>query len=68
MRHLPWNLRYYRQALALSLQNVADELDVHRSLIHQYEHGHTTPSVERLAQLAEVFGVSTDQLIEKRVR
>lgn len=67
MHYLPANLRYYRVALGLSFQQVADKLDVNRSLIYQYEIDIRTPNVERLRQLADVYSVTVEQLCEERM-
>lgn len=68
MKHLPDNLRYYRIALGLSFQQVADELEVNRSLIYQFESGTRTPNVQRLRELASVYAVTVEQLCEERMR
>ena len=51
-------LRRLRVCCGLTQQAVADALHVNRATYTYYETGTTTPSVERLGKIAEVFGVS----------
>ena len=51
-------LRRLRIACGLTQQAVADALHVNRATYTYYETGKTTPSVERLGKIAEIFGVS----------
>lgn len=63
MKNLPANLARFRMLNGLTLRAVAQELGVHFSMVHHFESGLKNPSVRRLAQLAAVYGVTTDQLI-----
>lgn len=51
-------LRRLRISCGLTQQAVADALHVNRATYTYYETGKTTPSVERLGKIAEIFGVS----------
>ena len=63
---LPENLRHFRRMHAFTLQHVADQMDVHHSLISHFESGAKTPSVFRLLQLARLYKVTIDQLLWRR--
>jgi transcriptional regulator with XRE-family HTH domain len=63
VKNLPDRLRKFREINGMSLQTVASRVGVHKSVIHRYETGVATPNIARLAQLAEAYGVTTDQLI-----
>lgn len=65
-QNVPGNLRHFRAVNGLTLQAVADSLEVSRATISQYEHGHRTPNVGRLSELARLYGVTLDQLTAKR--
>ena len=47
----------------LSDRQMADEIDMPLSNFSGYKSGCTLPSVKRLLQLADYFGVSTDYLL-----
>ena len=51
-------LRRLRIRCGLTQQAVADALHVNRATYTYYETGKTTPSVERLGKIAEIFGVT----------
>lgn len=56
-------LKRYRLAAKLTQKKVADALGVNRVSVTQWENGSAKPSIERLAELAKLFGVSTDTLL-----
>ena len=56
-------LKRYRLAAKLTQKKVADALGVNRVSVTQWENGSAKPSIERLAELAKLFGVSTDALL-----
>ena len=56
-------LRERRQALGLSLRDLADRIDVSPSLISQIETGRARPSVRTLYALAGELSVSLDDLL-----
>ena len=58
-------LKAIRKASSLTQQAVAAALGVDRSTYTYYETGKTSPDVFALTRLAQMFGVSTDQLLGK---
>ncbi|WP_195984993.1 helix-turn-helix transcriptional regulator [Clostridium sp. D33t1_170424_F3] len=61
--HLCRNLRTLRRYHRLSQRAVAAFLEVDRSTYSYYERGSSEPPLKKLAQLAELFGVSLDTLV-----
>lgn len=55
-------LVYLRKRAGLSQQELADRLDVSRSLVGMYESGQRMPSYEMLEALADIFNVNIDFL------
>lgn len=55
-------LRYYRQRAALTQQQLADVLHVHRASIIAWETGQSWPSAAILPKLADVLLCSIDEL------
>ena len=56
-------LRFYREACALSHQQVADALNIERSTYTKYETGKTTPNVKVLVKLAKIFNINPTDLL-----
>lgn len=48
-----------------SQEELADKLDVSRQAVSKWEGAQSTPDVERIVQLAELFNVSTDYLLRE---
>ena len=57
------NLKYYRSLLGLTQQQVADSLEIQKATYSGYETGRREPDVEKIKALAELFGVSGDDLL-----
>ena len=55
-------LRYYRQRAALTQQQLADVLHVHRASIIAWETGQSWPSAALLPKLADTLLCSIDEL------
>ena len=56
-------LRFYREACALSHQQVADALHVDRSSYSKYESGSTAVNIKTLLKLAQIFNVNPTDLL-----
>lgn len=56
-------LRYYREACALSQQQVAAALKVERSTYGKYETAVTEPSLYSLVKLARIFNIPASELL-----
>lgn len=57
------NIRYYREKKGLTQQALADVLFVTPQAVSRWETNQVEPNIETLRQLAEMFGVSLNQLI-----
>lgn len=57
------NLRYYRKKNSMSQGELAEKLNVTRQAVSYYENGLRTCSFDMLIEIAELFGVSTDDLL-----
>lgn len=54
-----------RRKNAWSQEELAEKLDVSRQAVSKWESAQSTPDVERIVQLAELFQVSTDYLLRE---
>lgn len=52
----------YRKQAGLSQEELADKMNVSRQSVSLWETDQTTPSVDKLVMLAEIFSVSMDEL------
>ena len=57
------NIRKYRKLNHMSQDELAEKLQVTRQSISLWETGQTQPSLDNIMALAELFGVSTDNLL-----
>ncbi len=56
-----------RKEKGLSQEQLADYLDVSRQAVSKWESDQTTPSLDKIIQLADLFGVSIDYLVRENV-
>jgi len=56
-------LRHYREACALSQQQVAKALNIERSTYTRYETGKTEPNLSSIVKLSAIYNVSPAQLL-----
>lgn len=54
-----------RKENSLSQEELAEKLGVTRQTISKWELGQTTPDMEKLSQISNVFGVSVDELLNE---
>lgn len=59
----PEKLIELRKSRGWSQEQLGEQLGVTRQTISKWELGSTTPELEKLAKISELFGVSTDELI-----
>ncbi len=59
------NIRYFRDKLGLSQNELAYYLNIKRELISYYENGKRYIPVTALNKLANLFGVELDELLEE---
>lgn len=57
------NIKIYRRALGLTQEELANKLYGKKSLISNYENGYSTPDIETLIKLADIFEISLDELV-----
>ncbi len=53
-----------RKALRMTQQDIAERLDVSFQAVSLWERGETTPEIQKLPELAELYGVSIDWLLK----
>ena len=57
------NIRLLRQQHGLTQEKLANLLNGKKSLVSNYENGYSTPDIETLIKLADIFNVSLDELV-----
>lgn len=57
------NIKYYRTLFKFSQAKLASLLYVSQQAVYSWEHGLTIPDVDKLYDLAKIFGVSIDNLM-----
>lgn len=57
------NLNKYRKQKGLSQEELAFRLGVSRQSVSKWESGQSTPELERIIEIADLFGISLDELI-----
>lgn len=57
-------IKFFRLLKGLSQEALGKAVGVTRQTISSWEKGETTPTADHLFKLADVFGVSTDELKE----
>lgn len=58
------NIKFYRKQLNLTQEQLAQKICGKKSLICNYETGYSTPDILTLCRLADIFGISLDELVE----
>ncbi len=61
--HLNERIVVLRKGLNLSQEALAEQLGVSRQAISKWERGETSPDIQNLSALADVFGMTVDELI-----
>lgn len=64
MSHLGSNIKYLRNKKKWSQAVLAEQLEVPRSSLSDYERGHTFPSIDCLIKISNIFNVSLDDLVK----
>ncbi|WP_192349327.1 LexA family transcriptional regulator [Algoriphagus sp. Y33] len=63
MKHLASNLRYLRKQKGITQTELADQLDVQRTMISAYEDGRSEPKLLTLGKLCDVLEVGMEELL-----
>lgn len=64
MSFLASNLRFMRKQKNITQNDLADQLDVQRTMISAYEDGRSEPKLATLQKLADIFEVGVEELLE----
>ena len=56
-----------RKKLSWSQEELADKLEVSRQSVSKWESAQSTPDLNRILKMAELFGVSTDYLLKDEI-
>lgn len=62
------NLISLRKMKGLSQEELAEKMDISRQTLSKYETGESLPDIEKCKQLADIFGVSLDDLVNYESR
>ncbi len=57
------NLKYLRKGANLTQEQLAEKLNVSRQAVTKWESGQSMPDIQNLKQMADMFGVSMDNLV-----
>lgn len=57
-------LKFYRKAIGLNQESVANKLGITRQAYSNYEQGIREPSIEQIKQLCIIFDCTADELLE----
>ena len=58
------NIKFYRNQFKLTQEELANMLGGSKSLVSNYENGYSTPDINTLCKLAEIFDITLDELVE----
>ena len=61
------NIKEARQSKGITQEQLAKMLGITQGAVAQWENGLTHPSFEMLPKLAEILGMTVDELINKKV-
>ena len=64
MSYLSSNLRFLRKQKNITQNDLADQLDVQRTMISAYEDGRSEPKLATLQKLADILEVGVEELLE----
>ncbi len=57
----------FRTAADISQEQLAEKISVSRQSISKWEMGQALPQIENVLQLCELFGISTDELLQDKI-
>lgn len=66
MKDFSANLRYFRKRKKLTQEELASKLGVIRATYWAYEKGSIMPPYDKLEQLADIFGITIDELMGRK--
>lgn len=56
-------LKIFRKRNGFTQEEIAEKLGVSRQLVAKWEHGETMPDIESCVKLADLYGVTIDNLV-----
>ena len=62
------NIKFQRKALGLTQEKLASLLSGKKSLVSNYENGHSTPDIYTLIKLADIFQITLDELVGRNFK
>lgn len=62
------NIKAFRISAGLTQDKLASFLNGKKSLISNYENGHSTPDIYTLIKLADIFNVTLDELVGREFK
>jgi len=63
VQHVTSNIRYLRKEAGYTQAQLAEKLEIKRSLVGAYEEGRAEPKLSTLVNIAGLFGITLDSLI-----
>lgn len=60
------NIKFYRKAMGLTQEKLANFLNGKKSLVSNYENGYSTPDIYTIIKLADIFQISLDELVGRK--
>lgn len=68
MSNLSQNIRRYREQKSMSQEELAQKLYVTRQTISNYENGKTEPDLDRIEEMAVLFDVDVQELLQTKTK
>ena len=65
---LPEKILHLRTAQGMSQGDLAERLEVSRQSVSKWETGQSVPDLDKIIRLADLFGVSVDELVREEAR
>lgn len=60
-------ISFLRKTVGMSQQDLADKIDISRQSIYKWEQGLTSPDISKLVEIAKIFNITTDLLLDDKV-
>ena len=60
-------IKHYRKQAGLSQEKMAEKIGVSRQAITKWENGQSVPDLNRILEMARIFGVTTDYLLKDEI-
>lgn len=67
IRRVGWNIRKLREERGMIQKELADLLGIDRTSLSAYETGKRVPDIYMLCKIADIFGISLDTLIGRKI-